>query len=219
MNTKILRNMSYGVYIVGTMDGDRPTGCVANSIMQITSSPATVAASINHDNFTKECIDKHGYFSFSILSVDSPVELIGKFGFQSGREINKFDGVDYEMIGNVPVLKHTCGYITCKVVDKMETSTHTVYLGEIVEANIYDDNKAVEMSYAYYHKVIKGKSPKNAPTYIENEPEADVIETPKKKVTYVCQVCGYVYDGDPLPEDFICPICKQGADKFKRVES
>lgn len=217
MNTNILRNMSYGVYIVGTMDGERPTGCVANSIMQITSSPATVAASINHDNYTKECIDKHGYFSFSILSVDSPVDLIGKFGFQSGRNIDKFDGVAYEMVGNVPVLKNTCGYVTCKVIDKMETSTHTVYLAEIVDADVYEDNKAVEMSYAYYHKVIKGKSPKNAPTYIETAAEEKKEET--SKVTHVCQVCGYVYEGDPLPEDFICPICKQGADKFKRVVS
>ena len=107
MNTKIFRNMSYGVYIVGTMDGDRPTGCVANSVMQITSSPATIAASINHDNYTNECIKKAGVFSFSILSEASPAELIGKFGFQSGKEINKFDGVDFELVSGAPEQLHS----------------------------------------------------------------------------------------------------------------
>lgn len=213
MNTKIFRNMSYGVYIVGTMDGDRPTGCVANSVMQITSSPATIAASINHDNYTNECIEKAGVFSFSILSEASPAELIGKFGFQSGKEINKFDGVDFELVSGAPVLKQTCGYVVCKVVDKMETSTHTVFLGEVIAAEVYDTS-VPEMTYSYYHKVVKGKSPKNAPTYLPEEEE-----TPKQAVSkYVCQICGYVYEGDELPADFICPICKQGADKFKKVD-
>ena len=191
MNTKIFRNMSYGVYIVGTMDGDRPTGCVANSVMQITSSPATIAASINHDNYTNECIEKAGVFSFSILSEASPAELIGKFGFQSGKEINKFDGVDFELVSGAPVLKQTCGYVVCKVVDKMETSTHTVFLGEVIAAEVYDTS-VPEMTYSYYHKVVKGKSPKNAPTYLPEEEEA-----PKQAVSkYVCQICGYVYEGD-----------------------
>lgn len=213
MNTKIFRNMSYGVYIVGTMDGDRPTGCVANSVMQITSSPATIAASINHENYTNECIEKAGVFSFSILSEASPAELIGKFGFQSGKEINKFDGVDFELVSGAPVLKQTCGYVVCKVVDKMETSTHTVFLGEVIAAEVYDTS-VPEMTYSYYHKVVKGKSPKNAPTYLPEEEEA-----PKQAVSkYVCQICGYVYEGDELPADFICPICKQGADKFKKVD-
>lgn len=217
MNTKIFRNMSYGVYIVGTMDGDRPTGCVANSIMQITSSPATIAVSINHDNYTNSCIEKSGVFSFSVMAEDSPSDLIGIFGFQSGKNADKFDGVDYEMAEGVPVLKHTCGYVVCKVINKMETSSHTVFLGEVIAAEKSDEHPR-EMTYAYYHNVIKGKSPKNAPTYLpeENVPEK---EAPASSVKYVCQICGYVYEGDPLPADFVCPICKQGADKFKRVES
>lgn len=217
MNTKIFRNMSYGVYIVGTMDGDRPTGCIANSVMQITSSPATIAASINHDNYTNQCIEKTGYFSFSILSVDSPAELIGTFGFRSGKDIDKFADVEHEMIEGVPVVKNTCGYVVCKVIDKMETSTHTVFLGEVVAADVYD-NAVIEMSYAYYHKVVKGKSPKNAPTYIPEEVVPAEEEPKAGSVKYVCQICGYVYEGDTLPDDFVCPICKQGAEKFKKVE-
>lgn len=213
MNTNIFRNMSYGVYIVGTMDQDRPTGCIANSIMQITSSPATIAVSINHDNYTNSCIEKTGRFSFSILSEESPADLIGTFGFQSGKDVNKFDSVDYEMAEGVPVVKNTCGYVVCKVIDKMETATHTVFLGEVIAAETYE-GAAPEMTYAYYHKVVKGKSPKNAPTYL---PDEEVSQS-TTKVSYVCQVCGYVFEGDPLPADFICPVCKQGADKFKRVE-
>lgn len=227
MNTKIFRNMSYGVYVVGTMDGERPTGCVANSIMQITSSPATIAVSMNHDNFTNSCIEKSGLFSFSIFAEDSPAELIGTFGFQSGKDVDKFAGVAYEMIEGAPVLKQTRGYVVCKVIDKMETSTHTVFLGEVIAAEQYE-GAAPEMTYAYYHKVVKGKSPKNAPTYLPEEnaaasasdssvPSDDASKS--SNVKYVCQICGYVYEGDPLPADFICPICKQGADKFKKVEA
>lgn len=219
MNTAIFRNMSYGVYIVGTMDGDRPTGCTANSIMQITSEPATIAASINHNNFTNECIAKSGMFSFSILAENSNASLIGTFGFQSGKNADKFDGVDYEMVEGVPVIKDSCGYVVCKVIDTFETSTHTVFLGEVVAAETYPAS-ASEMTYSYYHKVVKGKSPKNAPTYLPEEPEAPASEAQVSgsKVQYVCEVCGYVYEGDPLPADFVCPICKVGADQFKRVE-
>lgn len=223
MNTNIFRKMSYGVYIVSSLDGDRPTGCIANSIMQITSSPATVAVSVNHDNYTNGCIEKTGKFAFSIMAEDSDSGLIGNFGFRSGKDADKFESVDYEMVQRVPVVKHTCGYVVCKVVDKMETSTHTVFLGEVIDAEAYD-GMGEAMTYAYYHNVIKGKSPKNAPTYLQEEKEVgEVKEAEKakeaekkdeKKAKYVCQVCGYVYEGETLPEGYKCPICGVGADKF-----
>lgn len=216
MDINVFRSMSYGVYIVSAMDGERPTGCVANSIMQITVSPATVAVSMNHDNYTNGCIEKSGKFAFSILAEDSDAGLIGNFGFQSGKDVDKFEHVDYEMIQGVPVIKHTCGYVVCKVINKMETATHTVFLGEVIDGAVYD--KAAEaMTYAYYHKVVRGKSPKNAPTYLPDEKEAET-EAVGKKIKYVCEVCGYVYEGDPLPGDYKCPICGVGPDKFKRIE-
>lgn len=219
MNTNIFRSMSYGVYIVSTMDGERPTGCTANSIMQITSSPATIAVSINHDNYTNGCIKKYGKFSFSILAENSDAGLIGNFGFQSGKDIDKFKHVAYETVEGVPVIKGTCGYVVCKVIDKMETATHTVFLGEVIEGEVYE-GMADAMTYAYYHKVVKGKSPKNAPTYLpdEKDEKETIVENNGKKVKYICEVCGYVYEGDPLPEDFKCPICGVGPDRFKRVE-
>lgn len=212
MNKNVFRNFSYGVYVVSTLDGERPTGCVVNSIMQITSSPATVAVSMNHDNFTNSCIETSGKFSVSILSESSAPELIGHFGFQSGKNINKFDTIDYDTIDGLPVLKDACGYITCKIIDKMETTTHTVFLGEVIEGDVLSKEPA--MTYAYYHNVVKGKSPKNAPTYIEEDPKE---ETDTK---WVCGICGYIYEGEipfeELPESFVCPICKQPKSVFKK---
>ncbi|MEA5059046.1 MAG: flavin reductase [Candidatus Pelethousia sp.] len=218
MNTKVFRSMSYGVYVTTSMDGERPVGCITNSIMQITSQPATVAVSVNHDNYTNGCIEKSGKFAFSILAEGSERSLIGRFGFKSSRDVDKFEGLSYKMAEGLPVLLDGCGYVICKVVGKMETSTHTVFLGEVIEAEVSDKTPA--MTYAYYHEVIRGKSPKNAPTYIPEEDKKPIAkaEKPAPKVKYVCKICGYVYDGDPLPADFICPICKHPASDFERVE-
>ena len=168
MNKNVLRNLSYGVYVVSTWDTGRPTGCIANSVMQITSSPATIAVSINHENYTNKCIKDTGKFAISILSESSDPLIIGTFGFRSGKEVNKFESIAYNIKGYLPVVTDSAGYIVCDVIDQMETATHTVFLGKMVEGDVL--GAAVPMSYAFYHNVIKGKSPKNAPTYI---PEAD----------------------------------------------
>ena len=220
MDSKIFRSMSYGVYVAGTMDGDRPTGCIVNSVMQITSSPATVAISVNHDNYTNGCIAKNGLFSFSILAEDSDPGLIGGFGFRSGKDVNKFDGVDHEMAAGVPVVKDSCGYVVCRVINTMETATHTVFLGEVIDGVVYEGNRK-PMTYAYYHQVVKGKSPKNAPTYLPEEEEKAQEEVPVKeeKISskWKCQICGYEHEGEELPEGFTCPWCKQGAENFYKV--
>lgn len=213
MDAAIFRKMSYGVYLLTVMDGDRPTGCAVNSIMQITSDPATVAVSVNHGNYTKECIEKAGIFAFNILSEQSDASLIGTFGFQSGRDVDKFQDIMWERKNNAPIILGTNGYVVCQVIEKMETETHTVFLGKVMDGEVLD-GQTPQMTYAYYHQVIRGKSPKAAPTYIPEEKET----SGEKKVHYVCQICGYVYEGDPLPKNFICPVCKQGADKFVQVE-
>ena len=165
MNQSAFYNLSYGVYICTTWDEGRPTGCIANSAMQITSEPATVAVSINHDNFTHACIENCGYFALTILSENVNPRLIGKFGFFSGRDKDKFEGVNYTVREKLPIPDDGCAYIVCKVTNKMETSTHTVFLGEVIDADILKSE--TPMTYAYYHKVIKGKAPKTAPTYNE----------------------------------------------------
>lgn len=164
MNKNAFRQLSYGVYVVSTWDEGRATGCTANSAMQITSDPATIAISINHDNYTNQCIQNTGKFAISILGENSSPSVIGTFGFKSGRDNNKFDEVDSEVRGFMPVVSDACAYIVCEVIDKLETSTHTVFLGKVLDADMLKQD--TPMTYAYYHNVVKGKSPKNAPTYI-----------------------------------------------------
>ncbi len=224
MNRQVLNSLSYGVYAVTTMDGERPVGCIANSTMQITSTPATLAVSMNHDNFTKECIERTGFFAVCIMSEEVEPSIIGTFGYNSARQMDKFEKVAYEMKDGLPVIKQACGYIICKVVDSFETTTHTIFLGEMTDGEVLKTE--TPMTYAYYHRVIKGSSPKNAPTYIpeDNETQAaqeqvlkdalkavPVTEKPKQ---FVCTVCGYIYEGEEVPEDYICPICGVGKDKF-----
>ena len=212
MNKNAFRQLSYGVYVISTWDNGRPTGCTANSAMQITSEPATIAVSINHDNYTNQCIKENGHFAVSILGENSEPGIIGTFGFKSGRDNNKFDEVEMAVKGFMPVVADACAYITCEVIDTMETSTHTVFLGKVTDADML--KKDDPMTYAYYHNVIKGKSPKAAPTYI---PETEIPAAEK----YVCSVCGYVYNGElpfeQVAEDYKCPVCKQPKDVFKKA--
>lgn len=213
MNMSAFWNLSYGIYIVSVFDGERPTGCIANCVMQITAEPSTIAISINHENFTHSCIEKTGKFAISILGESCDPSIIGTFGFKSGKNVNKFDSVQYEIQDGMPVLSKSCAFFTCEVINTMETDTHTVFLGKVVEADVL--LKDAPMTYAYYHKVIKGKSPKNAPTYIATEKES-VQQNDK----YVCSVCGYVYDGEipfkDLPEEYTCPICGQPKSVFEK---
>ena len=201
MNTNVFRNLSYGVYVVSSLDGERLTGCIANSVMQITSSPETVIVSLNHNNFTNECIEKTGKFAVSILSEKSDASLIGNFGFRSGRDNNKFENVNYIIKESMPIVQDSCGFIVCNVINKMETETHTIFLGKVIDCDV--NSKDEPMTYAYYHKVVKGS--------------ANNKESKNTSTKYVCSVCGYIYEGEELPEDYICPVCKQGRDKFNKL--
>ena len=206
MNTRAFRDLSYGVYIVTSLDGQRRVGCVANSIMQITSSPSTFAVSVNHDNYTNKCIAENGKFAISILPENADSSLIGTFGFSSSREKDKFEGVSVIETEGLPVIAAAKSYIVCRVIDKMETSTHTVFLGEALDADIINDGNV--MTYDYYHKVIKGKAPKNAPTYIEEKETAGDI--------WKCSVCGYEESAEELPNGFTCPVCGVPSSMFEK---
>lgn len=166
MNNNVFRCLSYGVYIVSCKINEKYTGCTINSIMQITSSPATIALSVNHENYTHTCIDESKEFAISVLSEESNPLTIGTFGFRSGRDIDKFNAIPYELIDNLPIIKDACAYLICKVINKIETATHTIFIASVENGDIL--NKINPMTYAYYHNVIKGNSPKTAPTYIEN---------------------------------------------------
>ena len=203
MEKNILRNLSYGMYVIGTKD-DKNVGCIANTVFQITSEPMTIAVSINHNNYTNEIIKRTNKFSVSILDEDVNSEIIGVFGYKSSKDIDKYKNIDYEEIDNLPILKNTCGNIICKVIEKVETSTHTIFIGEIT--NMINYSNKTPMTYKYYHEVLKGKSPKNAPTYIEEK---------KEKPIWKCSVCGYEIEKDKLDDDFICPICGERVEGFQ----
>lgn len=163
MNKNVLKNLSYGVYAVSTLDNDRPCGCIANSIMQVTYD--TVAVSMNHDNFTHECMEKTKKFAISILGEDIEMNTIAFLGFQSGRDKNKFEKINTITIDGLNIIKNSVGYLICEIADKIDTETHTIFIGKIIDGEILDETKT-PMTYAYYHKVKKGNSPKNAPTYL-----------------------------------------------------
>ncbi len=205
MNETALFKLSYGVYVCSTWDEGRPVGCIANSAMQITSSPATVAVSINRNNYTHKCVSDTGYFAITILGEHTAPSVIGRFGFTSSRDCDKFSEVSFGVRGKLPVPSDAIAYLCCKVIDKLETATHTVFLGEVYDCDHLKSDKP--MTYAYYHEVLKGKTSVNAPTYQKNQPEARDV--------WVCDICGYEYDGETpfeeLPEDWVCPLC--GMDK------
>ena len=154
--------------------------------MQITAEPATLAVSLNHGNYTNRCVSDTGYFSVCVLAEDCDPKLIGKFGFFSSKEKDKFADFSWQVRGKLPVPDGAMCWFSCRVIDKMETATHTVFLGEVMDADVL--KAGTPMTYAYYHKVLKGKTAAKAPTYIA--PEAG--QTAAK---YVCKICGYVYDG------------------------
>ena len=209
MDPKAFYDLSYGVYIVSAWDNGRPTGCTANSAIQVTSSPATVLVSINKDNHTNRCIADCGHFAVSVLHEQSDPAVIGTFGFRSGKDFDKFAAVPYDVKDKMPVVLDSCAYIACKVIGTMDTPTHTVFLGEVFGAEKTGGGRP--MTYAYYHNVIKGKTAKNAPTY--------QAETPAPAGKRVCSVCGYVYEGDfdALPDDWTCPVCGQPKSAFRKA--
>ena len=217
MDVTALFNLSYGLYIIGTRDGDKYSGCVVNTVTQSTAEPITLTVCINKENYTNACIKKTKEFAVSILSEHVRESIIGVFGFHSSRDTDKFSGLSYGLTpSGMPYLKEgVTGYIQCRVIDSVENHTHTIFIAEVKEA----ENIAKEppMTYAYYHKVIKGKTPKAASSYV-----AETKEEAKTEGSYKCSVCGYIYPGskeefERLPDDYKCPICKVPKSKFTPV--
>jgi ferric-chelate reductase [NAD(P)H] len=167
MDLTVLFKISYGLYIISSFKDDKYNGQIANTVFQVTSEPPRVAVCINKNNLTHEFIENSKIFSVSILAKDAPMTFIGQFGFKSGRDIDKFQGVNY-FIGEskAPIVKDfTIGYLELKVIDKMDVGTHTIFVGELLNSGKFNDDEP--LTYAYYHEIKKGKSPKNAPTYIK----------------------------------------------------
>ncbi len=167
MERRVLHNLSYGMYILSSRKGNRFNGQIANTVFQVTSKPIKIATSINKENLTHEFIEDSGLFSVSILSTETPFPFIGLFGFRSGRDVNKFEKVSYiEGETGVPVVtEHAVGYIEARAVASIDAGTHTLFIGEVINAEKLGDG--MPMTYDYYHNVVKGKTPEKAATYLE----------------------------------------------------
>jgi flavin reductase (DIM6/NTAB) family NADH-FMN oxidoreductase RutF/rubredoxin len=228
MNTKALYNLSYGLYVVASEKQGKLNAQIANTVIQVTSEPPAIAVCINKQNLTHEFISESKVFTASILSQDTPLSFIGHFGFKSGREIDKLKDVNYKL-GETKapiVLDHSLAYLEAKVINQVDVGTHTIFVGEVVGADVL--NEGEPMTYAYYHQVKRGTTPKTAPSYIEERKEKV-----SKMAKYVCTVCGYIYDpelGDPdggikpgtpfeeIPDDWVCPVCGASKDQFEKVK-
>ena len=167
MNLKVLHNCTYGLYVIGSRKGDRFNGQIANTVFQVTSDPPTIAVSINKQNLTHEFISESKVFTASILSQDTPLSFIGHFGFKSGREVDKLKDVNYKLgEAKAPiVLDHSVAYLEAKVIHQVDVGTHTIFIGEVVGADVLGEGEP--MTYAYYHQVKRGTTPKTAPSYIK----------------------------------------------------
>ena len=227
MDAKVFHKISYGLYLITSCKGGEINGQTANTVFQVTSDPPTIAIGINKQNLTHEFISASKIFGISILSQDAPLNLIGRFGFKSGRDMNKFADLNYQKgETDVPIISdNIIAYLEAKVVDQLELKTHTLFVGEVVAARIVKEGEP--MTYAYYHQIKRGTTPKTAPTFIKEEKKMKSL--PK----YKCSVCGYIYDpekGDPdggispgtpfddIPDDWICPVCGVSKDNFESLD-
>jgi flavin reductase (DIM6/NTAB) family NADH-FMN oxidoreductase RutF/rubredoxin len=227
-----LLKISYGLYIVSSGDQNTKNGFISNTVFQITSDPAQFAISCNKYNYTAHIIMQTGYLAVSILTQGAAMELIGKFGYKSGKGINKFENINYKTgeTGVPVVLQDVVAILEFKLVQTFDMGSHLLFIGELVNGEIIDDNAEL-LTYNYYRKVKKGIAPKNAPTYIDKskfEQKVQISALPK----YRCPACGYIYDpliGDPengikhgtsfddLPADWVCPVCGTEKDDFEKI--
>ncbi len=228
MDAKALYKISYGLYVVTSRKGEKLNGQIANTVFQITSEPPTVAVSINKSNLTWEYIKESGVFAVSVLCQDTPLDFIGRFGFKSGRDTDKLEGINYK-IGKTKapiVTDNAVAYLEVEVSNEMDMGTHTVFAGRVVDAEVLTDD--VCMTYDYYHQIKRGTTPKTAPSYIAEEKKAEAPGSGK----YRCTVCGWIYDpelGDPdggiapgtsfedIPDDWVCPVCGAAKSKFEKI--
>ena len=200
MNKEGLKKLSYGIYIINTKN----SGCIVNTLTQVTNDKVIIA--INKENYTNKMLKKNKIFNATVLTVNTDMEIIQTFGFTSSKENDKYKNFQIEKdTNNIPYIKENmAALIECEVINEIDLDTHAVFIAKILNTKKLSDEEV--MTYDYYHKVKNGITPPKAPTY----------EKPKKG--YRCKICGYVYEGETLPEDFVCPICGAPATAFEKIE-
>lgn len=197
MDEKAMYKLSYGLFVLTAREGDKDNGCIVNTVSQVTVSPNRIVVAVNKSNYTHDMIVSSGMFNVSVLTEKSSFDTYKHWGFQSGRDVDKTKEITFQRAANgiIYIAEETNAYLSAKVVSMTDMGTHTLFLADVTEAEVLSQEESV--TYSYYQKNIK-------PT-----------PAPEKKKGFICTVCGYIYEADTLPEDFICPWCKHPASDFK----
>lgn len=228
--------MTYGLYIISSKRGDEINGLIANTVVQVTSRPEKISVCISNRNLTHDMIMESKVFSITLLDRDTPMKFIGPWGFKSGRDVDKFEGVDYKIgkTGAPIVLDHAIGYMDVEVSQWMDVGTHTIFVGRIVDSERIKEGEP--LTYHYYKTVKGGRASKNAPTFnnwnLLNKLEGDKERAKSVKVKHRCKKCGYVFDPmmgdeesgispgvifDEVPVEWRCPLCGAGKEFFMEI--
>lgn len=195
-NIKILDKISQGIYVLTTKDG----GCIVDALSQVSGGDnPLIAVAVMKKNNTNTLMKNNKTFAISVLGNDANSEIIKTFGFNSMRDINKFEKIETTEINEVKVINDSLGYMVCEIIDSIDNETHTLFIGRIIDGDLYKDEK--EMTYNYYR---------------EHKNELLKVKTSNGKNAWICTVCGYIYYGDEVPEDYKCPVCGVGKELFKK---
>lgn len=195
-NKKITRKITQGMYALTTTGG----GCIVDAVSQVSAGDnPLIAVAVMKNNYTNELMHKNETFALSILGLDVNPDIIKTFGLNSTRDINKFENTKMNTEMNLPIIDDSLGYMICEKVDTIENDTHTLFIGKLIEADVYKDENA--MSYGYYQ---------------EHKEEILKVQTEKGKTAWICTICGYICYQEELPEDFKCPICGVGPEFFEK---
>ncbi len=204
MNTNAMFKIGYGLYVLTAKENGFDNGCIINTVSQVTANPNRITVAVNKANKTHDMIIASGEFNVSVLSTSASFDIFKAFGFRSGKDVDKFSdfkAVERSNNGLYYITDATNAFISAKVIDATDLGTHTLFLADVTDCEVLSD--ATSVTYDYYHKNIK--------------PKPEVKKT--AKVYYRCKICGYIYEGDTLPDDFVCPLCKHPASDFERVEA
>jgi flavin reductase (DIM6/NTAB) family NADH-FMN oxidoreductase RutF/rubredoxin len=226
INFEALFKISYGLYIVSSGDRVHGNGFISNTVFQVTAEPICFAACCNKNNYTSEFIKSTELFAVSVLHKDASPEIFGRFGYKSGKDFNKLEGMNiiYGDTGVPIVLNDSIAFLECKLTRTFDVGSHFIFIGELIQSQIIDDT-IEPITYSYYRQVRKGVAPKNAPTYIDKSkygPER--VDNSLKK--YKCGACGYIYDESvekvrfkDLSDDWICPVCGSEKSEFYETDN
>ncbi len=208
MNTKAMYKLSYGLFVLTAKVGDKINGCITNTAIQVASEPNQISFAVNKANYTHEMLMKTDACNISVISEEADFELFKHFGFQSGKDVDKFAGfMDCAPAANgVPyITKGTNAYFSIKIKQRVDLGSHTLFIGEVAEMEVLSEVPSA--TYSYYQANIKPKPADSKKTE----------EIPAGQHKWRCKICGYEYVGESLPADFICPVCKHPAEDFEQV--